>query len=301
MSRPYDSRWILSLFVLGGAFLAPAPTEATVLTFDAGVLYTQYENNGKALVQAHGDRVTSTAQGPHSYRKGDGWTPNVTVEYSPAMQFRSAAVYWGGLDLPAAVTYDGIISVTLRADEGWEVALQSFAVASRNDDRALEHVIVWDQGNSESLFLESNGAAPAQTPRTVELPSVVRGGALRLEIATGDPAGWDWVAIDDLSFFQVPAGYSLGDANQDHSVDLADFGILKANFGKAFAAEAWGQGDFNLDRKVDLEDFAALKANFGSRTAAVVAEPSGWALAVLGLTGSMIAGCLRRPRLPSRG
>ncbi|MFO0901207.1 MAG: hypothetical protein U0836_27590 [Pirellulales bacterium] len=291
----------MSLLVLSGALLAAGAAEATVLTFDAGVLYTEYVSNGKTLVQNHGDRVTATAQGPNSYGKGSGWTPNVTVEYSPSMQFRSAAVNWGGLDLPAAVTYDGLISITLRADEGWDVALESLAVASRNDDRTLEHVIIWDAGTNESLALESSGAAPAQAPRTVDLPPSARGKALRLEIATGDPAGWDWVAIDDLSFSQVPTGYSLGDANQDHAVDLADFGILKANFGKAFASQAWGQGDFNLDRKVDLEDFATLKESFGSRTAAaVVPEPSGAALATLGLLGAMMMGWLLRRHIPAR-
>jgi hypothetical protein len=293
MTRPYDSRWILSLFVLGGTVLAPAATEATVLTFDAGVLYTEYASNGKALVQGHGDRVTSSAQGPHSYRKGSGWTPNVTLDYSPAMQFRTGVFGWGELDLPVAVTYDSLMSITFHADDGWEIALVNLAMASRDGDRTLEHVIVWNDTTDESLFLESNGLAPLRGARSVEFPASARANSLRLEIATGDPAGWDWVGIDDLSFFQVPAGYSLGDANRDHSVDLADFGILKANFGKAFAAEGWGLGDFNLDRKVDLEDFGTLKANFGSRTAAIVAEPSCWALAVLGLMGWIVAERLR--------
>ncbi len=55
---------------------------------------------------------------------------------------------------------------------------------------------------------------------------------------------------------QVP-----GDADGDG--DLADFVILKANFGIVSGA-AWSNGDFNDDGAVNLEDFVILKTNFGS-------------------------------------
>ncbi len=53
----------------------------------------------------------------------------------------------------------------------------------------------------------------------------------------------------------------VGDANGDHKVDLADFGILKENFGKSPATAV--DGDLNGDAKVDLTDFGILKDNFG--------------------------------------
>ncbi|MEM1013128.1 MAG: dockerin type I domain-containing protein, partial [Planctomycetota bacterium] len=53
-----------------------------------------------------------------------------------------------------------------------------------------------------------------------------------------------------------------GDANGDAQVDLADFGVLRANFGSSNATFA--QGDFNFDGSVDLADFGLLRANFGT-------------------------------------
>ena len=53
-----------------------------------------------------------------------------------------------------------------------------------------------------------------------------------------------------------------GDANLDGSVDLQDFGILKANFGREDAD--WSMGDFTGNGAVGLQDFGLLKANFGT-------------------------------------
>lgn len=73
-----------------------------------------------------------------------------------------------------------------------------------------------------------------------------------------------------------------GDANLDGRVDLADFGVLKANFGKEGTRAA---GDFDADGQVNLADFGLLKANFGRarQAAAVVPEPSAGVLAALAL------------------
>ncbi|MEM7807306.1 MAG: S8 family serine peptidase, partial [Planctomycetota bacterium] len=54
-----------------------------------------------------------------------------------------------------------------------------------------------------------------------------------------------------------------GDANRDRTVDLADFGILRANFGSGIAAR-FSEGDFNYDGTVDLADFGILRASFGT-------------------------------------
>ena len=52
-----------------------------------------------------------------------------------------------------------------------------------------------------------------------------------------------------------------GDANRDRIVDLADFVILRNNFGTT--ASVFSQGDFNYDGVVDLADFVILRNNFG--------------------------------------
>ena len=52
-----------------------------------------------------------------------------------------------------------------------------------------------------------------------------------------------------------------GDANRDRKVDLADFVILRNNFGQP--GSVFSQGDFNYDGNVDLSDFVILRNNFG--------------------------------------
>jgi len=53
-----------------------------------------------------------------------------------------------------------------------------------------------------------------------------------------------------------------GDANDDGSVDLNDFVILKQNFGAQPLTD--DRADFNSDGKIDLNDFVILKQNFGT-------------------------------------
>ncbi|MEM7807004.1 MAG: SdrD B-like domain-containing protein [Planctomycetota bacterium] len=53
-----------------------------------------------------------------------------------------------------------------------------------------------------------------------------------------------------------------GDINHDRRVDLADFGILRANFG---SGGLFAQGDLDGDGTVNLSDFGILRATFGNR------------------------------------
>ena len=52
-----------------------------------------------------------------------------------------------------------------------------------------------------------------------------------------------------------------GDANRDRSVNLSDFGILRANFGQS--PRTFSQADFNYDGVVNLTDFGILRSQFG--------------------------------------
>ncbi len=82
-----------------------------------------------------------------------------------------------------------------------------------------------------------------------------------------------------------------GDADGDGRIDLADFGILKSNFGGDATPS---RGDFDLDGRIDLADFGILKANFGQ--AVGVPEPATRLLAFLGGTISCAAGARRTLR-----
>lgn len=85
-----------------------------------------------------------------------------------------------------------------------------------------------------------------------------------------------------------------GDVNLDGSVDLADFGVLKAHFGGG--ARRTG-GDLTGDGLVGLADFGLLKQNFGKSTASASAVPEpasylGWTVLVL---CGLLARGVRRP------
>lgn len=79
-----------------------------------------------------------------------------------------------------------------------------------------------------------------------------------------------------------------GDANLDGRVSLADFLILRANFGQG--DKTWLEADFNGDGLVSLADFLILRGNFGSGiagnpgpapTQSMIPEPASPALLAL--------------------
>jgi hypothetical protein len=104
----------------------------------------------------------------------------------------------------------------------------------------------------------------------------------------------DAVASFDLGNYELyvtgyGTGRTPGDANGDFDVNLADFGVLRANFGRS-GIIGFSNGDFNGDGTVDLADFGILRANFGNTAnlaaidawRATVPEPA--ALALLAAT-----------------
>ena len=76
-----------------------------------------------------------------------------------------------------------------------------------------------------------------------------------------------------------------GDANSDGIVDVADLGVVGANFGSVNAAA--GDGDFNGDGQVDVADLGIVGANWTAATtgnsATLVPEPGSAVVLILGL------------------
>ncbi|MFV9507720.1 MAG: dockerin type I domain-containing protein [Oscillochloridaceae bacterium umkhey_bin13] len=67
----------------------------------------------------------------------------------------------------------------------------------------------------------------------------------------------------------------MGDANNDNQINLQDFSILAASFGKSSTGTGYdGRADFNGDRSVNLQDFSLLAKNFNKAGVAAQATPS---------------------------
>jgi hypothetical protein len=78
--------------------------------------------------------------------------------------------------------------------------------------------------------------------------------------------GDSFYAVRVSSYANWIANYTVnyGDADRDGVVDVADLGILAANYGQSDML--WDDGDFNADGCVDVGDLGILAANYGTGT-----------------------------------
>jgi len=157
----------------------------------------------------YGHRVTSTTMGNYSYGAQGGFTPNVTVAYraqNPAGTFPGLSVWatgygdmsnvlWSG-NSSTAVPNDGY--VTLTADAGFQVSLQSFRTALWSTGPANYTDISVRDGLGNLLY-SSNAANPVGGSVLHDFTSAPLT-AQQLEIKFGQ--GW-WIAVDDVTFSQA--------------------------------------------------------------------------------------------------
>jgi len=123
-------------------------------------------------------------------------------------------------------------------------------------------------------LLAASSASTLDNTETI-WQQLVYGHSYRLDVVRGIGQGdflWDY----GLAWRIVSEPPLAGDANLDHTVNLDDFGILRANFG---TGDTWLKADFNGDGTVNLDDFAILRNNYGAHAP----EPA--TLAMLGLGG----------------
>lgn len=109
---------------------------------------------------------------------------------------------------------------------------------------------------------------------TINLPSLSSG------------LGWDHSDLLVGGQLRVVELLLGGDANGDSLVDVADLGILGANFNQSGMTES--DGDFNGDGLVDVADLGVLGANWSAGHAmvtglALVPEPATLSLVVMGM------------------
>ena len=97
--------------------------------------------------------------------------------------------------------------------------------------------------------------------------------------------------VIDFVAFPIPTIYA--DADQDGVVGLADFFILKSNFGEEGKTlpEGYFEGYFDLDEVVGLDDFDILVQQFGQSmetTTVGVPEPASVIIAAMALLGLVV-------------
>lgn len=216
-----NSNYRRIVFALVGAlvihFCAHAARSETILLFSSQPLSSESSLSTTDLA-TYGDRVTANIQGPNSFKYGGAAnTPNIVVGFSSDERTWSS----GYSDLTNVIytpsSGDGRIVVTLTADPGSLVKLNSFDMASWDpDDYSINSVKVFDASNN-AIFTQSNvlvhgdGLAPLHT--SMVLPSSVVSQQLRLEIDSSNiTAFWrsESICLDNLSFSQVPEPSTLG-------------------------------------------------------------------------------------------
>lgn len=77
------------------------------------------------------------------------------------------------------------------------------------------------------------------------------------------------ITVDVSTNIHRPFTVLSADGNLDGKVDLSDYALLEANFGRTFdnqsLPQSWKKGNYNLDGKIDLRDYMILEANFGAK------------------------------------
>ena len=114
------------------------------------------------------------------------------------------------------------------------------------------------------------------------------------DVTLGIPEGLEAFStvINGTAYEVTFNGYTSGDANGDHAVDVGDLGILAGNWNQS--GKAWAQGDFTGEGDVNIGDLGVLAGNWGWRSPAGQASvPEPGCLSVLAL-GSLVL--IRRRR-----
>jgi hypothetical protein len=213
--------------------LAKAPAQATILTFDIGGM-----SNFSDIPTTYGDNVTSLTNGSFSYGMGNGFTPNITVDYVTRATSNGSIVknnleWWnfnyGNLTNVAFPTNSSghFGELTLTPGAGFAVKLNGFDLGGWSQiDHSGQTIRILDDLGILQEFTNFTvlGAGPSHSPFSFT-DLVSRSGDLRIQYAFND---WN-VGIDNIHFEQVspvpiPGAILLYGAGL---AGLAAFGRLK--------------------------------------------------------------------------
>ena len=182
---------------------------AAVLTFDITGI-----NNGDSLnsppFAGYGDRITGFTNGIFSYGSAGGLTPNVVVDYP-----NNRTLWWlseyGNLTnvIYAEESGTSILDVTLTADPGFEVVLDSFDLAGWRGDYTINSVQVLSGGTS--VFSQSNVFISGTTRTSFNTSNLGSLAASSLTIrfdATNLGNNSDNIGLDNIQFSQRSTSFS---------------------------------------------------------------------------------------------
>jgi len=223
--------------ILGAVALLAYPglTQASILTFDifdpSDARYSGSEDfpEGYAVYQEYGDRVTSSSQllGTTTFEYGEGgegYTPNVVVEYGPFSIFTGGPSLWrydygdlvrvlyqGSTAAETGNNYDFLV-INLRADYGYDALLYGFDLGGWfQSDYEINSVSVYDAQFNEGFpelnraFHDPNatvfGAGPTHTSYTFNAP--IRGKVISILIDAKNLGNTsELIGIDNIRFGQ---------------------------------------------------------------------------------------------------
>lgn len=178
------------------------------------------------------------------------------------------------------IDHGGLLQI-LRIDQGAPEVLNQIDVGDQGIDATADVLLQLDVFGSELSLTAWRPGQPMPAAQVTATDDNYAAGVAGLLYNEDDAESVGVFRFAQASSLRI-VDFLAGDANGDGSVDLTDFGILKANFGSGTTR---AQGDFNGDASVDLTDFGILKANFGKSGTLAVPEPCSWVLAAAGLVG----------------
>lgn len=157
------SRFRLVLFASLAA-LAPLSAQSTILTF------TETFGDG---IDSYGDRVVGSPQAGATYLEGDGWTPNVELNFVvPSTAPSLWATGYAGNQMPWALghsAFDVPFRLEFVPDAGYQVTLHGFEIGTWASGSYQTDIRVWDEAGSfdqPNLFASDS----LLVPNTVYLP-----------------------------------------------------------------------------------------------------------------------------------
>ncbi len=241
------------------------------------IVYIDYNNNGirdssEAFAVSGADGRYILADMPST---GSSTSTDIRVDTTDG--WLNTRRGFDGRSVQVYANQGALVDVGIYAAPDVGVASASLDV---DDQQALNVTFTYDLGASLQngdfvLFEYLNGIwAPVATPFSMttstangqstvvlKLPQLLANGAYRLQVLPGSVA--DATGRKNGSASNYDFTILAADGNHNQTVDIQDFNILAANFGKT--GQTWSQGnyDYSADGTITITDFNVLAANFG--------------------------------------